>query len=70
MSGLDKKTFIFLKASSHSTVHSKFYLFFMEAKNEKALSHAQDKKRDKASNLPVSCWISFTFDGLLIFMIA
>jgi hypothetical protein len=68
--GLDRKLFICWKASSHSGVHSNFYFFLMEAKKEKALSPAQDRKRDNAANLPVSCCTSLTHEGLLMLMIA
>ena len=55
MSGLDKKDFILLKAYSHSGVYSKFSLFLMDAKKEKALSRAQERKRDNAANHPANC---------------
>jgi hypothetical protein len=68
--GLDKNLFICWKASLHSDVHSNFSFFLMEAKKEKALSPVQDRKRDKAANLPVSCCTSFMQEGLLMSMIA
>lgn len=54
------------KSSSHSEVYSNFSFFLMAVKKRKPFLTVHERKRDRESIRPVSCFTSFIIVGLLI----
>lgn len=66
MGGDVRKLLTFVKAFSHSGVHSNLIFFFRATKKGKELSIVHERKQDKLTERPVCCWTSFMLVGILM----